>query len=87
MKRRADNKASVYTDADKTIVTPDDEKESYTTYKTKFYDHEGKAYKPGEDIDEGELSSIKKKGTTHAHVLKGKEKLYLNPVSKHNKPK
>ena len=90
IKRRVDDKASVYTDADKTIVKGDKEKKSYTTYKTKYYDAYGQAYKPGEDIDEGELSHIKKKGTSEAHVTGPKnkwgtrDKLYLHPITGHD---
>ena len=80
IKRRSDDKATVYTDKDKTIVQGDDEKETYTTSKTKFYNFDGTPYKPGKDIDEGRLSEIKEKGTSRAHVLYGKKKLYLNPA-------
>ena len=84
VKRRVDDKATVYTDKDKTIVQEDDDKKTYTTYKTKFYNYDGTPYKPGKDIDEGELSEIKDKGTTTAHVihLPTKKKLYLNPAYK-----
>ena len=84
VKRRVDDKATVYTDRDKTIVQGDNEKETYTTSKTKYYNADGTIYKPGNDIDEGRLSDIKQKGTTRSHVLLGKKKLYLNP-SYHNK--
>ena len=80
IKRRAGDDATVYSDKDKTIVKADDEKETYTTSKTKFYNYDGTTYKPGEDIDEGELSEIKEKDTSKAHVLHGKKKLYLNPA-------